>query len=67
MSGPMLPSLNASGIHGSKRTMTFGFTPRTVGLSEPDPSAMRSAVGLVWRALVLWMILLLLLTTATFL
>ncbi len=37
------------------------------GLSEPDPSAMRSAVGLVWRALVLWMILLLLLTTATFL
>ena len=37
------------------------------GLSEPDPGAMRSAVGLVWRALVLWMILLLLLTTATFL
>jgi adenosylcobinamide-phosphate synthase len=36
------------------------------GLSEPDPGAMRSAVGLVWRALVLWMILLLLLTAATF-
>jgi adenosylcobinamide-phosphate synthase len=36
------------------------------GLSEPDPRAMRSAVGLVWRALVLWMILLLLLTAATF-
>jgi adenosylcobinamide-phosphate synthase len=35
------------------------------GLSEPDPRAMRSAVGLVWRALVLWMILLLLLTAAT--
>jgi adenosylcobinamide-phosphate synthase len=34
------------------------------GLSEPDPRAMRSAVGLVWRALVLWMILLLLLTGA---
>jgi len=34
------------------------------GLSEPDPRAMRSAVGLVWRALVLWMILLLLLTAA---
>jgi adenosylcobinamide-phosphate synthase len=37
------------------------------GLSEPDPRAMRSAVGLVWRALVLWMILLLLLTAASFL
>jgi adenosylcobinamide-phosphate synthase len=37
------------------------------GLSEPDPRAMRSAVGLVWRALVLWMILLLLLTAATLL
>jgi adenosylcobinamide-phosphate synthase len=36
------------------------------GLSEPDPRAMRSAVGLVWRALVLWMILLLLLTAATY-
>jgi adenosylcobinamide-phosphate synthase len=35
------------------------------GLSEPDPRAMRSAVGLVWRALVLWMVLLLLLTGAT--
>jgi len=34
------------------------------GLSEPDPRAMRSAVGLAWRALVLWMILLLLLTAA---
>src|SRR5882757_9520849 len=32
------------------------------GLGEPDPRGMRSAVGLVWRALVLWMILLLLLT-----
>jgi adenosylcobinamide-phosphate synthase len=37
------------------------------GLSEPDPRSMRSAVGLVWRALVLWMILLLLLTAATYL
>ena len=36
------------------------------GLSEPDPRAMRSAVGLVWRALVLWMLLLLLLTAAAF-
>ena len=32
------------------------------GLGEPDPRGMRSAVGLVWRSLVLWMILLLLLT-----
>ncbi|MBV8211526.1 MAG: CobD/CbiB family protein [Burkholderiaceae bacterium] len=37
------------------------------GLAEPDPRAMRSAVGLVWRALVLWMVLLLLLTAATLL
>jgi len=32
------------------------------GLAEPEPRGMRSAVGLVWRALVLWMTLLLLLT-----
>ncbi len=31
-------------------------------LGEPSAQGMRSAVGLVWRALVLWMILLLLLT-----
>jgi adenosylcobinamide-phosphate synthase len=37
------------------------------GLAEPDPRAMRSAVGLVWRALVLWMILLLLLTAVALL
>lgn len=37
------------------------------GLAEPDPRAMRSAVGLAWRALVLWMLLLLLLTAAAIL
>jgi adenosylcobinamide-phosphate synthase len=39
-------------------------TPGTdgIGLREPDPQGMRSAVGLVWRALVLWMLLLLMLT-----
>jgi len=36
-------------------------------LGEPNPQGMRSAVGLVWRALVLWMILLLLLTAAAIL
>lgn len=37
------------------------------GLAEPDANALRSAVGLAWRALVLWLILLLLLTVvATF-
>lgn len=34
----------------------------STGLREPDTAGMRSAVGLVWRALVLWMLLLLLLT-----
>jgi adenosylcobinamide-phosphate synthase len=34
-------------------------------LAEPGPDALRSAVGLVWRALVLWMVLLLLLTLAS--
>jgi hypothetical protein len=28
-------------------------------LTEPDPRAMRSAIGLVWRALVRWKVLLL--------
>jgi adenosylcobinamide-phosphate synthase len=38
-----------------------------VELGEPDPQGMRSAVGLVWRSLVLWMILLLMLTAASIL
>jgi len=33
-------------------------------LAEPGPEALRSAVGLAWRAMVLWMLLLLLLTMA---
>lgn len=33
-------------------------------LSEPEPRMLRSAVGLVWRALVLWLAMLLLLTLA---
>jgi len=39
----------------------------SAGLREPDLLAMRSAVGLVWRALVLWMILLLMLTAVAIL
>ncbi|SPE35205.1 Cobalamin biosynthesis protein CobD [Burkholderiales bacterium] len=34
------------------------------GLAEPGPDALRSAVGLAWRAMVLWLVLLLLLTLA---
>jgi len=34
-------------------------------LQEPGPDALRSAVGLTWRAMVLWMVLLLLLTLAS--
>jgi cobalamin biosynthesis protein CobD/CbiB len=34
------------------------------GLSEPGPDALRSAVGLAWRAMILWLVLLLLLTLA---
>jgi adenosylcobinamide-phosphate synthase len=33
-------------------------------LNEPEPRMLRSAVGLVWRALVLWMTMLVLLTLA---
>lgn len=36
-------------------------------LAEPEPRTLRSVVGLVWRALVLWLILLLLLTLAAWL
>jgi adenosylcobinamide-phosphate synthase len=34
------------------------------GLAEPGPEALRSAVGLAWRAMILWLVLLLLLTLA---
>jgi adenosylcobinamide-phosphate synthase len=34
------------------------------GLAEPDPNRLRSGVGLVWRALILWLVLLLLLSLA---
>jgi len=35
------------------------------GLSEPGPEALRSAVGLAWRAMVLWLLVLLLMTMAS--
>ncbi len=35
------------------------------GLAEPRPTAVRAVVGLVWRALLLWLALLLLLTLAS--
>ncbi len=34
------------------------------GLAEPDPGRLSSGVGLVWRALILWLVLLLLLSLA---
>ena len=34
------------------------------GLVEPTPAALRSVVGLVWRAMLLWLALLLALTLA---
>jgi len=37
------------------------------GLAEPRPEALRAVVGLVWRALLLWLALLLLLTLAKWL
>jgi adenosylcobinamide-phosphate synthase len=37
------------------------------GLAEPRPAALRAVVGLVWRALLLWLALLLLLTLANWL
>ncbi|HQR19423.1 MAG TPA: CobD/CbiB family protein [Burkholderiaceae bacterium] len=37
------------------------------GLAEPRPAAVRTVVGLVWRALLLWLALLLLLTLASWL
>ena len=35
------------------------------GLAEPGPEALRSAVGLAWRAMILWMVLILLWTVAS--
>ena len=34
------------------------------GLAEPSAPALRAVVGLVWRTLLLWLVLLLLLTLA---
>ena len=34
------------------------------GLAEPEPRRLQSGIGLVWRALILWLILLLLLSLA---
>jgi adenosylcobinamide-phosphate synthase len=41
--------------------------PDGAGLAEPDAGSLRSAVGLVWRALVLWLLALLLLSVAAWL
>jgi adenosylcobinamide-phosphate synthase len=35
------------------------------GLAEPRPPALRAVVGLVWRTLLVWLMLLLLLTLAS--
>ncbi len=64
----------ASGAIGT-RIMSAAETARhldeagqdSAGLVEPDPRTLRSVVGLVWRALALWLILLLLLTLAAWL
>lgn len=64
----------ASGAVGT-RIMSAAETARyfdeagqeAAGLAEPEPRTLRSVVGLVWRALLLWLILLLLLTLAAWL
>jgi len=61
----------ASGALGT-RIMSSAETARyfdeagleNASLAEPEPRTLRSVVGLVWRALLLWLILLLLLTLA---
>ena len=37
------------------------------GLAEPGPGLLNAAVGLVWRALLLWLLLLLLISLANWL
>jgi adenosylcobinamide-phosphate synthase len=64
----------ASGALGT-RIMSSAETARyfdeagqeNAALAEPEPRTLRSVVGLVWRALLLWLILLLLLTLAAWL
>ena len=61
----------ASGAIGT-RIMSTAETARyfdeagqeVAALAEPEPRTLRSVVGLVWRALVLWLVVLLLLTLA---
>lgn len=49
---------------GAERRGGAGFSPETGTGDEADVDYMRSAVGLIWRALVLWMFLVLLVTVA---
>lgn len=58
-------ALRSPGLEGrdSEATDAPRATPTTPG-REPEPAHLRSIVGLVWRSVVLWMVLLALLTLA---
>jgi len=55
-----LPSAQAGDSIASERDVDGGSTPGRV----PEPAHLRSVVGLVWRSVVMWMVLLALLTLA---
>jgi adenosylcobinamide-phosphate synthase len=55
-----LPSAQAGDSFDDRRGADSGSTPGR----EPEPAHLRSVVGLVWRSVVMWMVLLALLTLA---
>ena len=55
-----LPSAQAGDPLSTVRSLDSGSTPGR----EPEPAHLRSVVGLVWRSVVMWMVLLALLTLA---
>ena len=55
-----LPSAQAGDPLSTARSLDSGSTPGR----EPEPAHLRSVVGLVWRSVVMWMVLLALLTLA---
>ena len=56
---------NAAAADSRKRCRHFDEVGNEgAGLAEPTPAALRSVVGLVWRAMLLWLALLLALTLA---
>jgi adenosylcobinamide-phosphate synthase len=63
-SGALGVRLGDAHSFGSARATEFETVSESIPGVEASPAAMRSAVGLVWRSLILWLVLLFLLSAA---